>query len=416
MPLRFHGLTAIGYTFMVINIVLFLIAVGMITMRFHFFPKTFKASFLHPTESLFIPAVVVSLGLIQLNISQYVLKPGTAYIYTAGSILFWSQAFLAIATSSGIYIMMWSTQTFTIATMTPIWIFPAYPLLIMAPHTATLANKLAPGEALAIIVGGFTLQGVGFLVALTIYAAFIYRLMTQKLPPAALRPGMFVSVGPAAFTAAGIINIAAAAQKHFAPSSFMGNPGQQQIAGLVLQVMANWSALWLWGLAIWFFIISCGAHWSCIGHKGGLRFGMTWYSFIFPNAAMCTSTFAVGRVFRSKAIEIVGVVITGGLAVLWVLFAYWLVVAIWKRDILWPQRGEDSCGEGGFRCGNSDCETCIGGRQRPRARAWVGDDHAIIRDIHEEDEKEKHLESGGTNTPLSQEQEEELGPEVKQDV
>ena len=398
---------------MVINIVLFIMAVIMISLRFHFFPKTFRASFLHPTESLFIPAVIVSLGLIQLNISQYILKPGTPYIYTAANILFWSQAGLAIATSSGIYVMMWSTQTFTIATMTPIWIFPAYPLLIMAPHTATLANKLAPGEALSIIVGGFTLQGVGFLVALTIYAAFIYRLMTQKLPPAALRPGMFVSVGPAAFTAAGIINIAAAAPKHFAPT-FMDTQARQEIVGLILQVMANWSALWLWGLAIWFFIVSCGAHWSCIGHRGGLKFGMTWYSFVFPNAAMCTSTFAVGRVFKSKAIEIVGVVITGILAALWILFAYWLVVAIWKRDILWPQKDEDKC-EGGFQCGNADCATCIGGRKGAWGRAWVGDDHRIIRDVHES--REKTSGSEGANTPQDhEEEEEELGQEVKQDV
>ena len=140
---------------------------------------------------------------------------------------------------------------------------------------------------------------------------------------------------------------------------------------------------------------------------------------------MCTSTFAVGRVFHSKAIEIVGVVITGGLAFLWVLFAYWLVVAIWRRDILWPQKGEDMCGEGGFRCGNSDCETCIGGRMGPRGRAWVGDDGAIVDEVRktkqkqkqkEKEEREKDLESGRSTPTLSLEQEISLGQEVKQDV
>ena len=97
---------------------------------------------------------------------------------------------------------------------------------------------------------------------------------------------------------------------------------------------------------------------------------------------------------------------------LWVLFAYLVVVAIWRRDILWPQKGEDRCEEGGFRCGNADCETCLGGRQGPRGRAWVGDDGAIVRDVKEE--KEKTLESVGANTPQSEE--EELGREVKQDV
>jgi hypothetical protein len=40
-------------------------------MRFYLYPFTFKASFLHPTESLFAPATIVSFGTILMNISQY---------------------------------------------------------------------------------------------------------------------------------------------------------------------------------------------------------------------------------------------------------------------------------------------------------------------------------------------------------
>jgi tellurite resistance protein TehA-like permease len=83
--------------------------------------------------------------------------------------------------------------------MTPIWIFPCYPLLVIGPHAGALAEALQhhrPLSALSIIVGGFVFQGIGFLLSLMIYAAFIYRLMTEKLPEENLRPGMFVSVGP----------------------------------------------------------------------------------------------------------------------------------------------------------------------------------------------------------------------------
>ena len=90
----------------------------------------------------------------------------------------------------------WSTASFTIREMTPVWIFPAYPLLIIGPHAGVLSIALSQKKAFSIIVGGFTLQGIGFMVSLMIYSAFIYRLMTQKLPQEATRPGMFVSVGP----------------------------------------------------------------------------------------------------------------------------------------------------------------------------------------------------------------------------
>ena len=98
----------------------------------------------------------------------------------------------------------WSTQTFTIDQMTPIWIFPAYPLLICGPHAGILADHTEGTRSLAIIVGGWVFQGIGFLVSLMIYASFIYRLMTQKLPKESLRPGMFISVGPSGFTISGM--------------------------------------------------------------------------------------------------------------------------------------------------------------------------------------------------------------------
>jgi len=80
--------------------------------------------------------------------------------------------------------------------MTPIWIFPAYPLLLMGPIAANLIDALPDSLAaarinsIAIALGAVCIQGTGFLVSLMIYSAFIYRLMTQKLPRETTRPGM----------------------------------------------------------------------------------------------------------------------------------------------------------------------------------------------------------------------------------
>ncbi len=40
-------------------------------MRFYFHSDPFKASFTHPTESLFVPAFAVSFGTILTNIVEY---------------------------------------------------------------------------------------------------------------------------------------------------------------------------------------------------------------------------------------------------------------------------------------------------------------------------------------------------------
>lgn len=226
--------------------------------------------------------------------------------------------------------------------MTPLWIFPAYPLLIISPHAGVLARTLPQKKAFDVIVGGWTLQGIGFMVSLMIYSAFIYRLMTQKLPKEASRPAMFVSVGPAGFTVAGILGMAEGVQRAL-PPGFMGD---EILAATIIKVVAAYMSLWIWGLAIWFFFISVGAHWSCVKH-GRMMFTMTWFSYVFPNTALITSTFAVGKTFNSSAIQIVGCVLTPVLIVVWFAVFGMMIRALYLKHILWPQKGEDK-DEGGF--------------------------------------------------------------------
>ncbi|OJJ46352.1 hypothetical protein ASPZODRAFT_132430 [Penicilliopsis zonata CBS 506.65] len=341
-PYRFRGLEIIGEVVFLFNIALYIIIWSLLLTRFYCYPYTFKASFLHPTESLFVPASIVSFGTILINISQYGPEKTGPWLERVIIVLFWIDAALAVVLSAAIYLLLWSTQTFTIAQMTPIWIFPAYPMLIIGPHAGVLSSKLSQPHALRIIIGGTTIQGVGFLVSLMVYSAFIYRLMTQKLPKENVRPGMFVSVGPSAFTTTGIVNMAANAHRAF-PSDFMGDG---PLAAKVLRVVVDFGALWLWGLAIFFFFIASFAHWSAIGH-GRMVFSMGWYSFVFPNTALITSTFAIGNAFSCKPILIVGCAMVIPLILMYFFVFYMMIRAIVLHHILWPQKGEDK-DEGGF--------------------------------------------------------------------
>lgn len=269
--------------FFLFNICLFIFNVTMISLRFRHYPSTFMASITHPTESLFVPAWLISLGTILINITQYGTTTGAAgeWLHKTMFVLFWFYCALAMVLSCGIYLVLWSTQTFTISQMTPVWIFPAYPLLVIGPHAAVLAKHTSGLRALDVIIGGWVFQGIGFLVSLMIYASFIYRLMTQKLPRESLRPGMFISVGPSGFTIAGVVNMGQRLPE-VVPDDFMGNG---YLAGQVGKIASAWMGLWLWGLAFWFFLVSVGAHWSCV-RDGRMTFAMTWYSYVFPNTGM----------------------------------------------------------------------------------------------------------------------------------
>jgi C4-dicarboxylate transporter/malic acid transport protein len=330
--------------------VAYVIIWGMIICRFWNYPYLFKASFMHPTESLFAPAVAVSFGTILINIVEYGFGEVGIWLNRAVLVLFWFDTALSVILSISIYLILWSSTHFTIDRMTPIWIFPAYPLLIIGPHAANLSARLtSPNEAIQVIVGGFTVQGIGFLVSITVYAAFVYRLMTHKLPAESLRPGMFVSVGPSAFTASGVIGMASNFQNIFEnlPSGKYMNI-EASMAAAILQLVGNWMALWLWGLALWFFFVSLLANIVCFRKSAHMPFAMTWFSFVFPQTALTTATFRVANAFDIYALQIVGCVMTCILILVWGLVVANMFRAIYTEQVLWPEKGEDKS-EGGFK-------------------------------------------------------------------
>ncbi len=63
---------------------------------------------------------------------------------------------------------------------------------------------------------------------------------------------------------------------------------QQAVSAQVLRLLAYMVGLWLWGLSLWFFLVSVGSLWKYLRpeSKGKLRFQMTWFSFVFPNTAL----------------------------------------------------------------------------------------------------------------------------------
>ena len=80
----------------------------MISLRFRFYPSTFTASITHPTESLFVPAWLISLGTILINITQYGTTHGKTgpWLLDTMYVLFWIYCAMAFLLSSGIYLVL----------------------------------------------------------------------------------------------------------------------------------------------------------------------------------------------------------------------------------------------------------------------------------------------------------------------
>lgn len=175
-------------------------------------------------------------------------------------------------------------------------------------------------------------------------------------PSTALTPPQFVSVGPSGFTVAGMVHLGNITTAKLLPDGYMGDAS----IATFLKLLADLAGLWMWGLCLWFFLVSVGAHWQVFLRRhpaNHIHFDMTWYSFVFPNTAMVTATQAVGKTFEVPAIQILGTVLAVVLVLVWVFVFGTMVRAFWLRRLLWPdgrdgRPGEKSTQTSGMRRGS----------------------------------------------------------------
>ena len=95
------------------------------------------------------------------------------------------------------YSVLFKEELLNVSEAMPAWIFPVYPLLVVGPLAATLIPSQLHHAAYPIWVGGVMVQGLAWAVAFMMYTIYTRRLMSSALPSPSIRPGMYVSVGPA---------------------------------------------------------------------------------------------------------------------------------------------------------------------------------------------------------------------------
>lgn len=79
-----------------------------------------------------------------------------------------------------------------------------------------------------------------------------------------------------------------------------------------------------------------------------MHFAMNWYSFVFPNTALTTATFAVSTALgHNRGFALVGCCLAAAIVSTWLFVFAMMCRAVYLRQILWPQMQEDR-DEGGW--------------------------------------------------------------------
>lgn len=334
-PHTFPGLHQIGLAVFLLNLLLFLLVTATIITRFCLYRGTFLTSITHPREGFFFPTFFLSLATIITCTQRYGVPSdleSASPLLTAIQAAFWIYVVLSTAVAIGQYSLIFSSpHTFALHTMMPTWILPIFPIMLSGTIAAVIADTQPPDAGVRIVSAGWTCQGLGVAVAFMMYAHMVGRLMQSGLPDREHTTGLFMCVGPPAFTALAFIGLAKGLPEEVDHDlDGVGDAAMVETVGVV-------GAGFLWALSLWWFGIAALA----VLQRPPRFFHLGWWAAVFPNTGFTLATIELGTAYRSEGV----LGFATGMSVLVVGVYLFVLVnhvrAVVVGEIVYPGRDED---------------------------------------------------------------------------
>lgn len=263
-PHPFPGMLTIGAIFFIINLLFFFAITSTMILRFIKFPGSFKASIMHEREGLFLGPFFLSVATIITGTQKYIIQayeaehPNRTFAITVIAVAFWVYTFATFALAVFQYSFLFCYHTYKLTSFMPSWLLPVFPVMLAGTIASVIAADQPVNSRMPIIAAGLGCQGLGFTMAIIMYAHYIGRLMQVGYPGREHRGAMFIGVGPPSFTCLALIGMANALPDDF------DIQGDGLIDAHVFRTLALVVALFLWVLAMWFFMITLVAVSHCL--------------------------------------------------------------------------------------------------------------------------------------------------------
>jgi tellurite resistance protein TehA-like permease len=289
----------------------------------------------HPLESFFFGAFFVSIALIIYCIELYGVPACGPWLIKTLEILFWLYAGVVILVAVFQYHVIFDRRELPVTDAMPAWILPVYPFLILGVLGSTLLKSQPVESGFPIFIGSITFQGLGWTIAFLMLSLYFTRLVNSNLPEASKRPGMYVAVGPAAYTANACVALGMQAPKHV-PDNLLGITSFP--VGDACKAFGVIVGIFLWLISFWFSAIATV---SIIISARESHFTLNHWGFVFPNAGMTIALIHIGNSLESPGIKGVCSGATIVLVMLWIWVAILNVKGYFGKQILFPGMDED---------------------------------------------------------------------------
>lgn len=330
-PYTFPGLRYIGMTIYFVNIFFFVLVCSLMVTRF-VLHQCLLSSLKHDREGLFFPTFWLSIATIICGLHKYFGGSGASDSFlTVERVLFWAYCAFTLIVAVVQYSFVFSEHTYRLQTMMPSWILPAFPIMLSGTIASVIAIDQPIVHSVSIVTAGLTFQGLGLSISILMYAHYIGRLMESGLPNREHRPGMFICVGPPAFTALALIGMANALPED---AHILVNG---ELDARVMQILAIASGAFLWALGLWFFWIAVIA----VVRSPPTSFHLSWWAMVFPNTGFTIATITLGNAFNSPGIKGVGSAMSVAIVLMWSFVLVSHIRAVLNQSIMYPGRDED---------------------------------------------------------------------------
>ncbi|KAL2862100.1 voltage-dependent anion channel [Aspergillus pseudodeflectus] len=331
-PNRFKGVDQIGMAVYIVDLILFAFVCSLMSLRFILHGGLLD-SLRHEREGLFFPTFWLSIATIISGLYRYFGEDAADSFAIALEVLFWVYCACTLTLAVVQYYFLFSSHSYNLQTMMPSWILPIFPVMLSGTIASVIAEQQPARSAVPIVCAGITFQGLGFSISFIMYSHYIGRLMQSGLPCREHRPGMFICVGPPAFTALALVGMTAGL-----PEEFKILEDQYAIEDArIMTLFAVSCAAFLWGLSLWFFSVAAIA----VIKSPPTSFHLSWWAMVFPNTGFTLATITLGNWLNSPGIKGVASAMSVCIVCMFIFVFVSHIRAVIRQDIMYPGRDED---------------------------------------------------------------------------
>jgi len=319
-----HALRPVAAFFLILDTVLFVLFSVAICTRYIKYPAVFALTITHPTHSMFLGTIPMSMLTIESGIIDVTQSYGMSFKWVyAVSYLWWMTLAVTITTALLVPFVAFTKQKNALDQATAVLLLPVVPAITQAAIGGGLADLLmdsAPHYAYNIWLCSYVVLGCGLPLALIILSLYFQRLILHHIPTQEMIVSSFLPLGPTGLAGFSLVKLGKVALTVL-PAVDRTAGGDGGRAGLLAGGMYGSGvagAVLMWGLGNWFMIIAIASFYRRCS-EGLLVFNMGWWGLTFPLASLTLSTLILGTELQSPAFDVIGTIFTFSMIALWAI-------------------------------------------------------------------------------------------------